>query len=308
MIRETFKRNTFFARFLVTNSNIPGYGDGFVIEHYFTTRNIYMFKSSIKAEKDLIENKLRTVECEQAIHVDTTSNGLLILPDDIVESAWQGGYFGVDFKLRENNVNMFTLEDIRVYGLNNSGADFESAPISDFTVVAYAIGTMEYEGHINNLVSGIDNTCWVSGTDTILRDSLFPSRIRSNKFSGKTAFAHPTFLPRLPMPMGDVDFIQVYTGESPAPVVSDCCDSGNRSQAIMAATILVASGNPITPVLIKRIEDAVESDFDLQSTVSALQSMRQLGTLSNMTGKVLDNIIQKDISGDVIINNGRDVL
>lgn len=301
------KRNTFFARFLVTNSNIPGEGEGYVIEHLFTTQETYILQTTSKDDNDKIENSMQTLPCMPDPWIVDTSNGLLVPADDVIESGWDAGYLNVAFNVIEDGVNFPTLADLKVHSVTKGGLDGNADVISKYSVVAYAIGMVADGGHINSPSTILDNTRWVETSNVILRPSLTPKRIRSNKFMNKSVFSHPAFLPDPTLVMDDVVCTGVFKVDPVDPVETDCCVTNNHSNAINAAAILVASGNATTPVLIKKIEDAVNNNFDLQSTIAALQGMRQLGTLSNMTGKVLDNVIQKDFSNGITINNGKEI-
>lgn len=299
------KRNTFFARFLVTNSDIENEGEGYVVEQYFTTNELYVIEPPSARPLNPVEKELETAVCVGDLHIVDTSNGLLIPADDVVESGWDAGYLTVGFDVIEDGTEFPTLENLRVVSITRGGSTTNNAQVlQKYFVAAYAIGTIEDQGSINTSALNQDNTVWIIGTSKKVRGTLKPRRLRSNKFANTVAFAHPFYLPDPHQPMEDYQFVGVY--QEPGGETDDCCTSQNHSSAINAAAILVASNNATTPVLIKKIEDAVSNNFDLPSTLSALQSMRQLGTLSNMTGKVLDNLVRKDIDTDFNIKNGKE--
>lgn len=297
------ERNIFFARFLITDSNIPGEGRGFVVEHYFTTKWIYILKSDGKMD-NAIETRLTTPTCRKEPWVVETSNGLLIPVDDYVQPGWKAGYLNVYFKVFEDGVNFPVLTDLEVHSVTETNMGDNAGITSAFSVAAYAIGTVTESGYINSGVRRLDGTYWIKGTDQVL-GNLTPQEVLSTKFMNKSAFAHPYYLPDHVFRMRELTYVGVlHTGKVTEPdPETDCCTSNANSLALVAAASLIASNNATSPLLIKQLEHAVANEFDATSTISALQSMRQLGVVSNVTGKVLDNNIPK--SNDVvIIKNG----
>lgn len=301
------KRNTFFARFLVTNSQIDDEGEGFVVEQYFTTRELYIIGPPEVRPQIPIGEKLATRICNSDKYTVETSNGLLFHDHDSIESSWDAGYLTVGFDVIEDGTEFPTLDNLRVGFVTRDGIGSDSIiSLPRFVIAAFAIGTINDQGSINTSAMNYDNTVWIMGTDQRMSGTLMPRLIRSNKFHHSTVFAHPSYLPTDRHLMEDYQFVGVYQEPEPSGETDDCCTSQNHSSAINAAAILVASNNATTPALIKKIEDAVSNNFDLPSTLSALQSMRQLGTLSNMTGKVLDNLVRRDIDTDFNIKNGKE--
>lgn len=297
------ERNTFFARFLVTNSHNDNEGEGYVVEQYFTTDKSYVIEPPAVQPSPVIGNSLGTVICKLDPRITDTSNGLLFYAHSFNGKNWPSGYLTVGFDVVENGTQFPTLDNLKVAFYEKEGPNgFNAVLLPEYFVSAYAIGTIGGLGNINSSTMNRDSTVWITGTDRKPGGTLKPGLIRSNKFDGTVAFNRPSHLPFPMQVMEEYQFVRVSAPVVETPVAG-CCDNQANSLALVAAASLIASNNATSPLLIKQIEKAVSNAFDATSTISALQNMRQLGTLSNVAGKVLDNAIPK--SNDVvIITNG----
>lgn len=316
------KRNTFFARFLVSEEDIIENGKRpsrsavrdigkkyFIVEQYFTTNELYIIEPPSIRPLNSVETELSTYSCVGDSSVIETSNGLLFSRIPNLAPGQQEIYYTVAFDVIEDGSTFLTLDNVRAVSISDDGLVIDNG---QYYVAAYAIGTIDGQGSINSGALNQDNTVWISGAHRTVRDVTPYGSVISNKFVNKAAFTHPAYISDPARQMEDYQFIEVYRERSSG--TDDCCVSQIHSNAINAAAILVASNNVTTPALIKKIEDAVSNNFNLSSTLSALQSMRQLGTLSNMTSKVLDNVVRKDIDVDLNIidvefniKNGKEV-
>jgi hypothetical protein len=306
------KRNTFFARFLITESDptqwrSPSARDKparkcFVVEQYFTTDELYIIEPPSSGPRYSVKTNLSTVPCTEDKYIIETSNGLLFPTDAFAGQGQLQGYITVSFDVIENGTTFPTLENLVVVTIDQTRMIVGT---EQYFVAAYAIGAIKDQERVNTVAISDDNTVWISGTDRIVIPPGEFESITSNRFATTEAFSFPTYLADPELRMEDYQFIEVYRERSSE--TDDCCASQIHSNAINAAAILVASNNATTPALIKKIEDAVINKFSLPSTLSALQGMRQLGTLSNMTSKVLDNVV--GAKTDIVFNikNGKEV-
>lgn len=306
------KRNTFFARFLITEDDTIQWRapdaardtakKSFVVEQYFTTDELYIVEPPSFGPQYSVETNLVTTLCTEDKNIIETSNGLLFPRDAFAGQDQLQGYIAVSFDVIENGTTFPTLENLVVVTIDQTRMIVGT---EQYFVAAYAIGTIKDQERVNTVAISDDNTVWISGTDRIVRGTIEPGSIISNRFATTEAFSFPTYLSNGELQMEDYQFIEVYRERSSE--TDDCCASQIHSNAINAAAILVASNNATTPALIKKIEDAVINKFSLPSTLSALQGMRQLGTLSNMTSKVLDNVV--GTKTDIVFNikNGKEV-
>lgn len=297
------KRNTFFVRFYLSSLAEEGQGLGLVSEQYFTTKQEYVFEYP-EGKSEIVSGLLNTGPGQYSPGIADSSNGCILVTPDVPWPGMRPGVIYVDFGVDETPGEMFKIMNPEIkynIGYNRFVDIGFSTTGFELAVTAYAIGVVDDTGQING-TTGVDNVRWIMNASfRDLNRSLLPKKFYTSKWMDGSAFSKPTFLP-INRPIEDVIFKEVYTEHIPTEE-SDCCVANANSLALVAAASLIASNNATSPLLIKQLEHAVTNEFDAKSTISALQSMRQLGTLSNVTGKVLDNAIPK--SNDVvIIKNG----